>query len=95
MVYGETDFAALVGMAPDRRRVRLVRDAVIAFAVLVGAVGGGASIGFFLGAQQERRDTQAEITRMQEAHQAALLAISGKVSKVAETVSEAAKKQKP
>lgn len=58
----------LVALEPLRRIPRALRHIFNACVVVGGLVGGGVSVGYFLGAQQERSDALAEIQRLQEAY---------------------------
>ena len=69
---------------------RILRDVLVPTVVVLGLTGGGASVGWFLGAQQARADHLAEIARLQFAHEVALRSIGYSMENAASSVSEAA-----
>ncbi|MGQ3054780.1 MAG: hypothetical protein ACT6S0_23580 [Roseateles sp.] len=76
----DSDFGPL---EPVKRLPRTVRHVFNACVVIGGLVGGGVSIGYFLGVQQQKQDSLAEIARLQEAY-------GGRLKKAADSVTTAA-----
>lgn len=76
----DSDFGPL---EPVKRLPRTIRHVFNACVVIGGLVGGGVSIGYFLGVQQQKQDSLAEIARLQEAY-------GGRLKKAADSVTTAA-----
>lgn len=77
----DTDLSPL---EPAKNLPRALRHAFNACVVIGGLVGGGVSIGYFLGVQQQKQDSLAEIARLQTAY-------GQRLERAADTVTTAAK----
>jgi len=73
-----------------KRLPRPLRHAVNACLVIGGLVGGGVSIGYFLGVQQQRQDSLAEIARLQQAYGQRIDRAAGAVADAAVATTNAA-----
>lgn len=87
----------LMALEPVSRIPKQLRHAFNTCVVLGGLVGGGVSIGYFIGVQQARSDARAEIDRLQLAYgvrieraASATTNAAAAVSTAAEAVGEAA-----
>lgn len=87
----------LAPLEPIKRLPRSIRHFFNACVVIGGLVGGGVSIGYFLGVQQQRRDSLEEIARLQQAYgqridraERAVTDAAKATSSAAEAVGEAA-----
>lgn len=83
----DSDLAAL---EPVKRIPKHLRHAFNTCVVLGGLVGGGVSIGYFLGVQQARGDASAEIARLQQAYGARIERAASATNTAAAAVSTAA-----
>lgn len=83
----DTDLTAL---EPVKRIPKQLRHAFNTCVVIGGLVGGGVSIGYFLGVQQTKADARAEIERLQSAYGVRLERAASATTNAAEAVSTAA-----
>lgn len=87
MPNAESDLSPL---DPFKRLPRPMRHAFNAIVVIGGLVGGGVSIGYFLGVQQQRQDSLAEIARLQQAYGQRIDRAAGAVTDAAVATTNAA-----
>lgn len=83
----DSDFSPL---EPIKRLPRSFRHVFNACVVIGGLVGGGASIGYFLGVQQQRKDSLEEIARLQQAYGQRIDRAAGAVADAAVATTNAA-----
>jgi len=77
-------------LEPTKRLPRSIRNVFNACVVIGGLVGGGVSIGYFVGVQQQRKASLEEIARLQQAYGSRLESAAGAVSDAAKATSSAA-----
>lgn len=85
-----TQDSDLSPLTPTRHLPRAVRRVVDSLIVIGGLIGGGMAIGYYAGLQQDRENHIAEVSRLQDSHQRALLVLTGKSERAAADVADAA-----
>ncbi|MGO4608434.1 hypothetical protein AB4142_19055 [Variovorax sp. 2RAF20] len=83
----DSDFGPL---EPVKHLPRTIRHVFNTCVVIGGLVGGGVSIGYFLGVQQQKQDSLAEIARLQVAYGLRLERAADSVTTAAKVTSSAA-----
>jgi hypothetical protein len=77
-------------VSPLKRRWSAFRSFCKDCFVICGFVGGGVSIGYFIGVQQQKQDSLAEIERLQQAYGRRIESAAGAVTDAAKATSSAA-----